>query len=216
MPLADKEIQESLERARAKSGKTLAQAINFIGERAFEKWLDSESLERDVDFNVIVKRRGEVRQYYIIWGIEVGVTSTKHSSLDEALSSGAFLYPAKEHQDESKRLLAYSQYLVQTVVSTDAKQCWLYGYVDRKTIMASPIQWIFGKAIHLIPVGKYKPLKELLKRLRTESYRGEGGADFATLQRVRRLAEARRLEHIGRYYEWREEWRRIMGHWSGW
>lgn len=148
----------------------LAHAIGFMGEKAFEKWLDSKRLKRDIDYVVgerFVERHEEVRQDYVIWGKEIGVKSAKNRSLDEAISFGTFLYPAKKHPDESKRLLGYPEYLVQTVVDIDGKRCWLCGYVDRDAIVASPIRSVVGKPAHLIQVAQYRSVEELLQILKS-------------------------------------------------
>ena len=188
IPLTDDEIKECLEMGKERTKldekklgwkyrhdgmvSELAHAIGFMGEKAVEKWLDSKGLKRDIDYVVgerFVERREEVRQDYVIWGKEIGVKSAKNRSLDEATSFGTFLYPAKKHPDESKRLLGYPEYLVQTVVDMDGKRCWLYGYVSRHAITASPIKSIVRKPAHMIPVAQYKSVEGLLQILKIDS-----------------------------------------------
>lgn len=186
VPLTDDEIKECLDMGKKRTEldeeklgwkyrhhgmkSELAHAIGFMGEKAFEKWLDSKGLKRDIDYVMgerFVERREEVGQDYIIWGKEIGIKSAKNSSLDQATSFGTFLYPAKKHPGESKRLLGYPEYLVQTVVDMDGKRCWLCGYVGRDTIAASPIESVVGKPAHLISVAQYRPVEELVQILKS-------------------------------------------------
>jgi len=185
VPLTDDEIKECLEMGKKRTEldeeklgwkyrhhgmkSELAHAIGLMGETAFEKWLDSEGLKQDVDYlrgKVFVERLEDIRQDYEILGKVVGVKSAKNRSLDEATSFGTFLYPAKP-AGKSKRVLPYPDLLVQTVVSVEGKQCWLCGHTDADTVRNSPTQTIHGEPAHMIPIAKYRPVKELISVLRS-------------------------------------------------
>jgi hypothetical protein len=147
-----------------------AHAIGLMGEIGFEKWLNSEGLKRNVDYargKTLVRTYEEIEQDFTIWSKAVGVKSADNDSLEDATKFGAFLYPAKIMPEEARRVLPYPKYLVQTVVSTSKKKCWLCGYVDEETIKASPIAEIRRKPTHRIPIEKYRPVDKLLRKLKT-------------------------------------------------
>ena len=146
-----------------------AHGIGFIGELAFEKWLQGNRLERDIDYKVaapFVTSKEQIAQDFTIWGKSVGV-KTANSSLERALSYGSFLYPAKVAPGESKRVLDYPDFLVQAIADTDQAKCWLCGFVERDTIIKSPIRMIHEKPAHSIAFSKWQPLEKLLEAIRT-------------------------------------------------
>lgn len=185
VPLTEEEIKKCLELGKKRTEideeqlgwkyrhhgmkSELAHAIGFMGETAFEKWLISKDLKKDRDYvrgKLFVKSHEEIEPDFTIWNRDVGAKSAKHKTLDEATKFDEFLYPAKKHPNESKRVLGYPEYLVQTVVNIENMKCWLCGYVDKDTIMSSPIKYIVGKPAHAIPIEKYMSVGELLKILR--------------------------------------------------
>jgi len=187
IPLTEKEIQECLkmgERRTKLNEQKLgwlyrhhglpslrAHAIGFMGEKGFEKFLDSKGFIKGVDYvrnDPFVKRYEEIKQDYTIRGREIGIKSADNDSLEDATKYGTFLYPAKMMEEESKRVLPYPDYLIQTVVSTNKKKCWICGFVDKKTIKKSPIRWVVGKPAHRIPIEKYRPVTEILRNLKTQ------------------------------------------------
>lgn len=186
VPLTEEEIEECLEMGKRRTeldekklgwtyrhhGKKSerAHAIGFMGEVAFEKWLQSEGMIEDRDYvrnDPFVETHEEIKQDFTIASSDIGVKSADDNSLQHATSYGHFLYPAKSEEDESKRILPYPDYLVQTVVSVDKKKCWICGFVEEETIKQSPIRPIWRKSTHVIPIGKYRPIKELFKMLKT-------------------------------------------------
>lgn len=185
--LTDEEIQKCLEMGKKRTEldekklgwkyrhhgmkSELAHAIGFMGERAFQKWLNSRGLQKNIDYTkgkAFVETHEEVEQDFTIWNKTVGVKSADNNSLNDATKFDSFLYPAKQHPDESKRLLGYPDYLVQTVVSRDNKKCWICGYAEKEDIVNSPIDYIVGKPAHKIPIKKYKAVDGLIEILKAK------------------------------------------------
>ncbi len=180
VPLTQKEIDKCLEMGKKRTeldeeelGWTYrhhgmksekAHAIGFMGELAFEKILDSEGIEY-IRNNPFVEKYEDIEQDFRIGNIEIGVKSANNDSLEGATRYGTFLYPAKQEMGESKRILSYPDYLVQTVVSISEKKCWVCGFVDEETIRKSPTRIIVRRPAHRIPIDEYKPIETLLKEL---------------------------------------------------
>jgi len=134
-----------------------AHAIGFMGEKAFEKWLKLENITY-IENDSFVRKYNEIKQDFQISNYSIGVKSADSYSLENGTKYNSFLYPAKKEIGESKRVLDYPDYLIQTVVSVDKRICWLYGFVSKETIMDSPTRLIHNKPAHSIPIISYKPL----------------------------------------------------------
>jgi len=186
VPLTEEEVRECLELGKKRTevdeeelkwwfrhnglSSPRAHAIGLMGEIGFEKWLNSKGLKRNVDYvrgKTLVRTYAEIEQDFTIWNKAVGVKSADNNNLEDATKFGTFLYPAKIMPEEAIRVLPYPKYLVQTVVSTNKKTCWLCGYVDEETIKASSIAEIHRKPTHRIAIEKYGPVDELLKKIKT-------------------------------------------------
>jgi hypothetical protein len=187
VPLTSEEIEKCLELGKKRTeydegylgwryrhhGKPSERAhgIGFIGELAFEKWLQSKGLVKGKDYRVapaFVDRIEKIEQDFTIYWQgrtkTVGV-KTANSSLERALQYGSFLYPAKSTLGESKRVLGYPDFLVQTIAEVNEKVCWLCGFVEQQVIRASAIVHIHGKPTHKIPFNKWCPAEELFEAI---------------------------------------------------
>ena len=184
VPLTDEEIRRCLEDGEERTkideeelgwkyrhhgmASGLAHGTGFMGDTAVEKRLNSEGLRKGRDYETgdrFVRQLKDIRQDFRILGTEVGVKTSRSISLTEATKYGSFLYPAKETEGESRRVLPYPDYLLQAVMSQPKKLCWVCGYVKKETIQASPIREVIGKPAHLIPTEKYRAADALLKEL---------------------------------------------------
>jgi hypothetical protein len=184
VPLTDEEIEDCLKMGKKRTeldeqklgwiyrhngmASPRAHAIGFMGEVAVEKLFNSLGIERNKDYirnNPFVEKYEDIKQDFTIGDSEVGVKSAENDSLKDATSYDSFLYPAKKEVGESKRVLPYPDFLIQTVVSVKGKKCWICGFVDKETITQSPIRRIVGKPAHLIPIEEYEPIEDLINRL---------------------------------------------------
>jgi len=180
VPLTQEEIEECLEMGKKRTkldeeelGWTYrhhgmkserAHAIGFMSEVAFEKILNAEEVDY-VRNDPFVERHEDIKQDFTINDSEIGVKSAENSNVEEATKYGSFLYPAKKEEEESKRVLPYPDFLVQTVVNVNEKKCWICGFVDKETIVQSPVREIVGKPAHTIAVENYRPIEEILRKL---------------------------------------------------
>jgi len=145
-----------------------ANTVGFIGELAFEKWLASKGLVKNLHYkkaNPFQETLSEIEQDFLIFDKSIGVKTRWNESLNNSLSFGTFLYPAKSHEKESLRILPYPHYVIQIIASLEKKKCWLCGYVKREDILKAPIYEIHGKPAHKILFEKYKSLDKLLEEL---------------------------------------------------
>jgi len=187
VPLTDEEIEDCLKMGKKRTeldekklGWTYrhhgmrserAHAIGFMGEVAIEKLFNSLGMKKDEDYvrnDPFVMKYEDIKQDFTIRNSEVGVKSAENDSLEDAVSYGSFLYPAKKEGGESKRVLPYPDFLIQTVVSVNGKKCWICGFVDKETIMESPVRQIVRKPTHVIPIEEYEPVEDLIKLLKNQ------------------------------------------------
>jgi hypothetical protein len=184
VPLTDEEIEECLKMGKKRTeldekklgwiyrhngmSSPRAHAIGFMGEVAVEKLFNSLDMERDKDYvrnNPFVEKYEDIKQDFTIGDSDIGVKSAENDSLEDATSYDSFLYPAKKEEGESKRVLPYPDYLIQTVVSVNGKKCWICGFVDKETIVQSPVRQSRKKPTHFIPIDEYEPVEDLINLL---------------------------------------------------